>query len=77
MLTKLKRIIGKGTTEQILTHPIGSYECCVVCHELTNVSKFTPIDQRPCYVPGCGQLCEDCCSDIYGTTDLRTKSVLE
>ena len=46
-------------------------ETCVVCGRRTDVPKDLPISERRTYVPSGGQLCEDCCWEIYHTTDLR------
>ena len=44
---------------------IEEKEKCVICGKETEYLKSTPIQQRECYVVGCGQLCEDCCKKIY------------
>jgi len=36
------------------------YERCVICGELTEVLRETPINERDFYVVGCGQLCFTC-----------------
>ena len=41
------------------------YELCVVCGRKTNIRRDTHIDQRDCYVEGCGQICRDCYKSIY------------
>ena len=46
-------------------------ETCVVCGRHTEVPKELPVSERKTYMPGGGQLCEDCCWEIYHTTDLR------
>lgn len=38
----------------------NKYEKCVLCNAITKVPKTTPIDQRPDYLPGAGQLCREC-----------------
>jgi hypothetical protein len=38
---------------------------------LTCVSKATPVGERKGYLMGAGQLCEECCWQLYGTEDLR------
>ena len=48
-------------------------ERCVLCGEMTDEPKDTDISQRKCYVPGVGQLCEKCCWETYGVTDIRSK----
>ena len=48
-------------------------ERCVLCGALTLERKDAAIVNRRCYVPCVGQLCEDCCWETYGTTDLRTR----
>lgn len=42
------------------TEDHNKYEKCVLCGAVTKVSKTTPIDQRPDYRPGAGQLCREC-----------------
>lgn len=48
------------------------YEKCVVCGRQTDVLKSTHITLRKTFYPGVGQLCEDCCFELYHTCDLRT-----
>lgn len=38
----------------------GKYEKCVVCGAVTRVARTIPIDMRPDYLPGAGQLCREC-----------------
>ena len=40
-------------------------EKCVLCGNETEYLKSTPIDERECYVVGCGQLCGGCYGKIY------------
>lgn len=42
------------------------FERCVSCYELTDVRKDTPVDERPNYIEGAGQLCPECWRRIYG-----------
>ena len=53
---------------------IEEMEKCVVCGKITNIPKNMPIDERKTYVETSGQLCKECCMEIYGTDDLRTIS---
>lgn len=41
------------------------YEKCVVCHQVTNVLKTTPIEERELYIPSAGQLCFECYRKLY------------
>ncbi len=36
------------------------YEICIMCGETINVLTDMPIECRPNYIHGCGQLCERC-----------------
>lgn len=47
-------------------------ERCCLCGALTDVDVATPVQERTRYMPGAGQLCRDCCYEVYGTDDLRT-----
>lgn len=49
----------------------AAYERCVRCHRLTDVERDTPVSLRAGYVPGAGQLCPDCCRELYRCEDLR------
>lgn len=55
----------QGTAPQTL-------ERCCLCGALTDVDVTTPIQERRHYVSGVGQLCAECCYEVYGTNDLRT-----
>lgn len=35
-------------------------EKCVLCGKDTEIPVSTLIRDRKCYIPGCGQLCEEC-----------------
>lgn len=50
--------------------PVEMYEVCVVCGRITDVPRTAHIRARRTYVPGCGQLCDECCKEIYHSTDL-------
>lgn len=41
-------------------------ERCVLCWELTEVPKDTPINLRRYYLEGQGQLCAKCYYELYG-----------
>lgn len=45
-------------------------ERCVLCGAVTEVPVDQPVSERKCYIPGAGQLCSDCCRELYGTEDL-------
>lgn len=47
------------------------FERCAACGKLTEVLRVTPIQDRKTYYPGVGQLCADCCRELYHTDDLR------
>ena len=47
------------------------FEICVLCGNITEVKVDEPIENRPMYMPGAGQLCEECCRNVYGIDDLR------
>jgi hypothetical protein len=40
------------------------YERCVICNKLTDVKVSTPVENRPHYVEGIGQLCRKCFLEI-------------
>ncbi len=44
---------------------IENYEPCVICGKMTDVRADTKIDERNCYIKGCGQLCKECYVEIY------------
>ena len=47
------------------------YERCVLCGKITDVRKDTEIQDRPTFIAGVGQLCMECCYEIYHTVDVR------
>lgn len=47
-------------------------ERCVLCGRILNVSVDLPISERKTYVETSGQLCEECCWEVYGTNWLQT-----
>lgn len=57
--------------KQIESSKEPELERCVLCGKLTCVSKATPVGKRKGYLMGAGQLCEECCWQLYGTDDLR------
>lgn len=40
-------------------------EVCVSCNTVTEVLVTEPVQNRPHYVEGAGQLCEKCYTQIY------------
>ena len=42
-------------------------ETCVLCGKELIISKYTPIEQRRCYIEGCGQLCTNCFVKLYSS----------
>ena len=38
---------------------------CVYCGRDSGIKSNTPIEERVCYIPGCGQLCGDCYIETY------------
>ena len=50
----------------------NSFERCVLCGAVTDVPRQMPVSKRKCYIPGAGQLCRDCCIDLYGTEIFET-----
>jgi len=40
-------------------------EVCVLCGKPTPYLITTPINEREGYVEGAGQLCANCCNEIY------------
>jgi len=65
----MKRKIKTMASLQMMMklHWLFPEEICVIplCGRKTGVLKKTPIDERECYVEGCGQLCQACWEDIY------------
>lgn len=49
----------------------GQYERCCLCGRVTEVQVSEPVQLRRHYVQGVGQLCPDCCWEVYRTDDLR------
>ena len=41
-------------------------ERCVCCGRLTKVPVACPVQERDCYVSGCGQLCPACALRLRG-----------
>ena len=39
---------------------LNSEERCVLCNTITDTNKDIHIDQRPYYVEGVGEVCQDC-----------------
>lgn len=46
-------------------------ERCVLCWELTDVPKDTPVNRRRYYLEGQGQLCAKCYYELYGAGVFR------
>lgn len=44
------------------------FEYCVSCKCNTEIPLLTPINQRPYYISGVGQLCQECWKKIYQNT---------
>ena len=40
--------------------PDSEIERCVICGKPTEYRKYTPIQERECYVESAGQLCRKC-----------------
>ena len=55
----------------------NSFERCVLCGAVTDVLRQQPVSERKCYVPGAGQLCSDCCMELYGTDNFETTAESE
>lgn len=53
------------------------FERCVLCGAVTDVPRQQPVSERKCYVPGAGQLCSDCCMELYGTDNFETTAESE
>lgn len=43
----------------------NEYEECVLCGNITNINRNTPIELRAGYVSGVGQLCASCWREMY------------
>lgn len=63
------KILHSGDREE--PKKASSLEICIVCGKITGVPKDKPVSERKTYMEGAGQLCENCCWEIYGTDDLR------
>lgn len=66
----------KKKTSQIDSEE-DSFERCVLCGAVTDVPVQMPVSERKCYIPGAGQLCRDCCRELYGSDDLGTTAESE
>lgn len=55
----------------------NSFERCVLCGAVTDVPRQQSVSERKCYVPGAGQLCSDCCMELYGTNNFETTAESE
>lgn len=53
-----------------MTLPHGT-EQCVCCGRDTGIPFSTPINDRTCYVVGCGQLCWSCYVQLCSDADER------
>ena len=51
--------------------PACDFERCVVCGKMTDIPKDLPVSERKTYMEGAGQLCRECCIELYHTDDLR------
>ncbi len=40
-------------------------DLCIRCGKETKYPLATPVDKRFCYVPGSGQMCEECYREVY------------
>lgn len=47
------------------------YDMCVICGKETPYPREMDIELRFCYIEGAGQLCEDCCKQIYEEKNKR------
>ncbi len=43
---------------------VVEFEKCILCGKTTNVFSNVPIECRKNYILGCGQLCDQCASNI-------------
>lgn len=66
----LNRNHRSSDTVQVQKPAHETFERCVLCGRATDVPVMQPIGERRCYVIGAGQLCAECCMNLYGTTDL-------
>lgn len=66
----LNRKNRKTDADQQNTSSAKAFERCVLCGRVTDVPLQQPISERSGYVIGAGQLCQECCRDLYGTVDL-------
>lgn len=46
-------------------HKKVPYERCVVCGAMTDIPQILPIENRSCYIEGCGQICRQCYQKLY------------
>ena len=47
----------------------GDMEICVHCGTVTSVPVSMPIESRPNYISGCGQLCPECYAKLGDSLD--------
>ena len=58
-----------GKCKRNKNNKADEYETCIVCHEMTDVRRDTPVDKRDCYIRGMGQLCHTCWDEYKSTYD--------
>ena len=56
---------------------VSDYERCVLCGNLTNVKKNTPLEYRPHYVIGAGEICEECAEQLKENDDPNELRMVE
>jgi hypothetical protein len=54
---------GMWIHRQIHKHEL--YDSCISCREVTGIPKTLDIEKRLYYVPGAGQMCQDCWEALY------------
>ncbi len=71
----LQKFGGGNTPVSNNNETVPRYEICVSCGQMTNVLWDMPIDCRKNYVPGCGQLCEECGNKLERETKPKSTTV--
>ena len=69
------KLQGGKMTDEIISFPteVSELEICVSCDGPTKIRKDEPVELRPCYIEGAGQLCGSC----YRINIIQTKEFIE
>ena len=72
-----KKTLEKIYSEQHKEKYAEKMDKCVLCGALTDIPMMQPVGERRYYIAGAGQLCRECCMELYGTDDLNNSAESE